>query len=338
MPEAGVLDRLGWTDDLARAFEEARTSRATVPGRIVAHHRGGYDVRTADAEVLATPSGRFRHRNRSLPVTGDWVATVPTTGARVLIDAVLPRRTTIARVAAGSRSRLAPAVHEQVLATNVDVVFVAVSVNLDRIERRVERFRTLVSDPGIETVVLLTKADLAADADVDLARLATVIPGVLVLPTSTISGEGLGDVRAAVAPRRTGVLLGPSGVGKSSIINALVGDEVRHVGEIRSWDSRGRHTTAARELILLPGGGCLLDTPGLREVAAWEGAAAGAVFADVERLAGQCRFRDCAHDNEPGCAVLAAVEAGELAGDRVARYRAMRLAARARGPSAGGTT
>lgn len=284
--------------------------------RVVAHHRGGYVVATPSEERWAELSGRFRHAAHGAadrPVVGDLVH-VRAVEDRLRIEALLDRRTAIRRNAAGSRTE------EQVLAANVDVVFVAVATNLDRFASRVERYVVAAWDSGAEPVVVLTKADLSADVDAIAEEIRLVGLGVPILATSTRAGVGIAEVRGFLEGERTGVLLGPSGVGKSSLVNALLGSDERAVREIRLGDHRGRHTTTSRALLPVPGGGSIIDTPGLRELQLWDDAGVARAFADIDAIGDSCRFGDCAHDAEPGCAIRAALEDGTLDAERYRRY------------------
>jgi ribosome biogenesis GTPase len=228
---------------------------------------------------------------------------------------VLPRRTAIVRRNPGMRTEA------QVLAANVDVGLVVTSANQEFNLRRLERYLAVLWDSGAQPVVVLSKADLADDLDAYLVAAASEAPGVPVLAVSAVDGRGLGDLRAWCAPGRTVVAIGSSGVGKSTLVNALAGRELERVGEIRLDDARGRHTTRRRHLIRLPDGALILDTPGMRELAPWEGDGLAASFADVEALAAGCRFADCRHAGEPGCAVADAIQRGELEAHRFEGYR-----------------
>jgi ribosome biogenesis GTPase len=228
---------------------------------------------------------------------------------------VLPRRTAIIRRNPGMRTEA------QVLAANVDVGLVVTSANQEFNLRRLERYLAVLWDSGAQPVVVLSKADLADDLDAYLVSAAAEAPGVPVLAVSAVDGRGLGALRAWCTPGRTVVAIGSSGVGKSTLVNALAGRELERVGEIRLDDARGRHTTRRRHLIRLPDGALILDTPGMRELAPWEGDGLAASFADVEALAARCRFADCRHDGEPGCAVGDAIRRGELDAARFEGYR-----------------
>jgi ribosome biogenesis GTPase len=346
---SGLVD-LGWDAGWQAAFDmvdaaaSVPSGPALVPARVVAAHRGTWDVATGGTggvlEARATGRLRFDAGPAGLPVAGDWVAVDarPEEGA-ASVHAVLPRRTELRRKAPADHG--APV---QVLAANVDVVLVATSLNRDLNPRRVERFLATAWESGARPVVVLTKIDLARDpveVAIAEAQLEEVAGGVPVVGTSALSGAGLDAVRAFIGPGRTVALVGSSGVGKSTLANALLGEERLVVREIREDDARGRHTTVGRQLVAMPGGaGLLLDTPGLRELGLWDdGTGLDLAFADVAATAESCRFSDCRHDREPGCAVRAAVEEGALGADRFAgwtklareeRYRALEADAGAR--------
>ena len=313
-----TLETLGWDESWAEQFAPHQ-GQGLVPGRVAVQHRGAWDVLTAAGELRADLAGRVVHEAAStaeLPVVGDWVAVSPRPeeGAGT-IQAVLPRRTRFSRKTAWT------AAEEQVLAANLDVVFVATSLNEDLNLRRLERYLTLAWESGAAPVVLLTKADLHPAPEAAVAEVAAVARGVDVHALSARTGEGLDAVRAHLGPGVTAALLGSSGVGKSTLVNRLVGEEVLETREIRD-DGRGRHTTTRRQLVVLPGGGLVIDTPGLREVQLWEAEEGlDEAFEDVAELAAGCRFADCAHEREPGCAVRAALEDGRLAPERWESYR-----------------
>ncbi|HEX2626556.1 MAG TPA: ribosome small subunit-dependent GTPase A [Candidatus Limnocylindrales bacterium] len=324
MDDAATLRSLGWDDRLAALL--AAEAPGLVPGRILAEERGLYSVASADGEHPASPSGRLRFDSEldpsaAWPAVGDWVAMDPLApgangaGEHRLVQRVLPRRTAVVRRAPGDRERTS-----QVLAANVDVVFIVTSVNAEFNVRRLERYMTLAWESGAVPVVLLSKADLAADIEDMRIRAESAAPGVEVIAVSSVTGEGLEAVRAHLGAGRTVVFTGSSGVGKSSIVNALAGAPLLDTGGIREDDARGRHTTTRRQLVRLADG-LLIDTPGLRELGVLDGEGLSNAFEDVEALATACRFSDCSHRSEPGCAIRAAIARGELAADRFAAYQ-----------------
>ena len=308
------LATLGW-DDTWRAAFEPHEREGLVPGRVAVQHRGEYDVLTAEGERRSRITSRLRRESRreELPVVGDWVALDPA-GA---IAAVLPRRTTISRRAAHQPA--SGVSREQVIAANVDVAFVVQALGQELDLRLLERYLALALESGARPVVLLTKADLEPEPDMIAADIGDEVP---VHAVSARTGVGLDAVRETLAEGATGVLLGPSGVGKSTLVNALVGDDARLATADVGADGEGRHTTTRRELVLLPGGGMLVDNPGMREVNLWiaDGDLTDA-FDDIASLALACRFTDCRHETEPGCAVRAALESGELSRERWESYR-----------------
>jgi len=316
------LEQLGWGPSFAEAWASI-ASEGRVPARVVVAHARTLRVRGVVGEHLAEASGRLRHDAlgpEELPAVGDWVALEEEAGGgRPVIHAVLPRRTAFVRRAAGDHSV------QQVLAANVDTVFLVMGLDRDYNPRRIERALVLAWESGAEPVVLLNKADLCADVEARRAETEAAAPGVPVRVIAAKPGEGLEALEPWLQPGRTVALLGSSGVGKSTLVNRLLGEDRQKTRAVRESDQRGRHTTTHRELVILPGGGLLVDTPGLREIQLWaseEGLASA--FGDVETLAPACRFRDCAHDSEPGCAVQAAVASGELSEERLASYRKLR--------------
>ena len=313
------LRELGWSDFFEQAFAPFANDGLSA-ARVGVQHRGAYQVCSEHGELAAEVSGRFRHdaaMPSDFPVVGDWVAMElhPDEGEAV-IQAVLPRRTKFSRTAAGDASE------EQVMAANIDEVFIVAALGDELNLRRVERYLTLAWESGANPAIVLTKADLCGDVAAAVERAQAVAGGVPVLAISSVSGEGVATLRSLLRAGRTAVLLGPSGVGKSTLTNYLCGEELQDVQPVRDSDHKGRHTTTRRELILLASGGCIIDTPGLRELQMWDGEAGlGEAFADIAELAAACRFSDCRHENEPGCAVLEAVESGFLDVARLESHR-----------------
>jgi ribosome biogenesis GTPase / thiamine phosphate phosphatase len=291
-----ALEELGWTDSHTLDFEPHATE-GLVPARVAVQHRGVFVVLSELGELRATAAGRLSHEAAGagdLPAVGDWVAIAPRLEeGSATIQAVLPRRTKFSRKAAWA------AAEEQVVAANVDVVFLLTSLNEDFNLRRMERYLTLAWESGAQPVIVLTKTDLSETVDVRVLEVEAIAFGV--------------PVHA--------ILLGSSGVGKSTLVNTLAGEELLAVKEIRE-DGEGRHTTTHRQLVLLPEGGLVLDTPGMRELQLWESAdGLGETFSDIEELFARCRFNDCAHTSEPGCAVREALEDGTLDLERWASYQ-----------------
>ena len=324
------LSELGWTPDLAANLEPG-----LVPGRVAAAHRGAFDVWTAAEAVRASLPGRALHDGVDVAV-GDWVGLSPKAspakpatpserpraadGGPVgdgLIRAVLPRRSAIVRNTAGL------ATTAQTLAANVDIAFVVSSLGPDLEPRRIERYLVSIWETGASPEIVLTKADRLEDPWALVAEVEAVALGVPVHVVSALSGQGCDALRARLTGATTAVLLGSSGVGKSTLVNRWLGEERMATTETREDDDEGRHTTVHRQLLVLPGGGLVIDSPGLRELQLWDVGTAGldATFSDVEELAADCRFGDCSHEHEPGCAVLGAVESGALPPERLHSWR-----------------
>lgn len=311
----------GWSRGLQRDFAPFE-ARGFAPGRVLVQHRGLYRLVLQDGEADARLAGRFRHdaEEGEHPVVGDWVAVQRGSGdGATLICGLIPRRSAFVRRQAGGRGL-------QVVAANVDVALLTLSLNGDFNLRRLERYLAATYESGAQPVVVLTKADADADLAAAVRDVTAVAGDIPVIPVSALSGEGMKALADQLEPGRTAVLLGSSGVGKSTLVNALAGAALLATGAIRAHDERGRHTTTRRELIRLPSGALILDTPGMRElglVDAGDGlsAAFAAVEVSVEALAADCRFRDCRHAREPGCAVRAALEDGRLPPDRFEAWR-----------------
>ena len=308
------LPELGWNDELAENLEPG-----LAPARVAAVHRGAFDVWTEHGSVRTRLPGRAMHDGLDVGV-GDWVGL-----SDGLIRAVLPRRSAIVRNAAGL------ATTAQTLAANVDVALVVSSLGPDLEPRRIERYLVTIWESGATPEIVLTKADRLDDPWPLVAEVEAVALGVPVHVVSALSGDGCDQLRSRIAPGTTSVLLGSSGVGKSTLVNRWLGDEVMDTRETRADDDEGRHTTTHRQLLVLPGGGVVIDTPGLRELQLWDvgSAALDATFADVEEFAADCRFADCTHVHEPDCAVLAAIESGELPGERFHSWRKLQRELRA---------
>lgn len=311
------LTTLGWDAQRSEEFEQ-HTSAGLVPGRVAVQHRGAWDVLTELGELRVDAAGKLRYDASStaqLPVVGDWVAVAVRSDENGgTIQAVLSRRTKVSRKTAWQ------ATEEQVLVANVDVVFLVTSVNEDLNLRRLERYLTLALESGARPVFILTKADLLDDVAPAVAIVESVAFGVPVLAISSTTGVGIEEVRALLPAGTTGAFIGSSGVGKSTLVNALAGEDLLATQEIRA-DGRGRHTTVRRELIVLPGGGLIVDTPGMRELQLWDAdEGLDEAFEDVTSLFAHCKFSDCRHDKEPGCAVQAALAAGTLSAERWESY------------------
>lgn len=313
-----MIELYGWSDALQQQFHDAST-RGYSPARVTVQQRGRYRLVAECGEVTAEIAGRFAHEAEAgaYPVAGDWVAATlrPDENAGT-IHAVLPRRTAFVRrsVALGDRP--------QVVAANADVALLVSALNGDFNLRRLERYLAAAWDSGAEPVVVLTKADLSSNVAEAQALVEGVAIGVPVLAVSAVTGEGIAEVSALIGKGRTAVLLGSSGAGKSTLVNALAGERLMATASVREHDDRGRHTTTHRELVLLPDGALLLDTPGMRELGLLEADdGVGATFSDIEQIAASCRFSDCSHASEPGCAIRAGLAEGSLDEGRWRSYR-----------------
>src|SRR3954451_21894872 len=312
-----MLEAYGWSDTLRQEFEPL-AERGLTPARVSVQQRGILTLVTAQGEAQATLAGKFVREaaQGEFPVAGDWVGIVLQPDGSAVIHALLPRRTAFIRRAPADSGQT-----EQVVAANADLALLVAALTRDLNLRRLERYLALAWTSGAQPVILLTKADVADDLEALVAEVEAIAFGVPLLVLSVVDGRGLDDLRALLEPGKTAVLLGSSGAGKSTLVNELAGTERMATQETRAADERGRHTTTHRELILLPSGAILLDTPGMRElgvVVSLDGLTDA--FADIEELALQCKFNDCAHDTEPGCAIRAALEAGTLDPERYESY------------------
>jgi ribosome biogenesis GTPase len=312
-----VLENIGYSAEFSNAFENLSIDDA-VPGRVIWQSAYSYRIQCENGEIAAEPTGKVKAAD--LPAVGDWVAVrPPATGEMGTILAILPRKSSFSRNAAGK------AVNEQVVATNIDKVLIVTDLDQDFNLRRIERYITLVYNSGAGPVVVLNKTDLSADVDTAILQTQDVSPGIPVYAVSAEEDKGIEQLVEHLGHGRTVAFLGSSGVGKSTIINRLLGEDRMEVGEVREADGKGRHTTTHRELVALPGGGAVIDTPGMREIQVWgdeEGLADA--FPEIDELAAACHFRNCRHDSEGGCAVREALDSGGLNTARFDSYMKLR--------------
>jgi ribosome biogenesis GTPase / thiamine phosphate phosphatase len=313
----GVLRSLGWDETRVQEFLRFAAG-GLVPGRVSLEHNHVYRVITETGERLAESAGRLKHiaeGRDELPIVGDWVGLrLDPSGDRAQIREILIRRTRVSRKVAG---RLTV---EQVLVANIDTIFVVFAIAPKLKARGIERYLAAARRSGARSVVVLNKTDLSEDVDARVQQAKDVSGDAPVVAMSAQRGVGLDRLQAYLGEGQTVALLGPSGVGKSSIVNRLVGTERLPTGEVRPWDSRGRHTSVHRQLVIRSAGGVIIDTPGIRELQLWDTEGLDDAFGDIGELGEGCRFRDCRHDREPGCAVKAAVDSGLLAAARYENF------------------
>ncbi len=311
--------QLGWNDDFSRHLEPY-LSKNLAPARVISVYRKQLRVISHRGEHWARTGGRLMHSAENLgefPAVGDWVAARIPENGEALVHTILPRKSAFIRKVAGENA--AP----HVLATNIDTVMIVMGLDGDFNVRRLERYLTLTWESRARPVIVLNKQDLATDLDAQVATIRQLAKDTEIRVISALNELDVANLRPLFGPGQTVALLGSSGVGKSTLVNRLAGSAISQVGTVRD-DGRGRHTTTRHELLLLPGGGAIVDTPGLREVQMWDAATGLALaFDDIELLSQACRFTDCQHEAEPGCAVKAALDSGELQADRFEGWRSL---------------
>jgi ribosome biogenesis GTPase len=312
------LEKIGWSEFFEKNFQQY-IELGFSPARITSLHANLYTVRSEFGDLEGKISGKFRFNARSqsdYPAVGDWVAVKGNPDTRTMtIHGLLPRKTAFTRKQVSDTE-------VQIISANIDVIFIVNGLDLDFNIQRLERYIVAASDSGARTVIILNKSDMCKNVDFHLKQIKNLDATIPVHVTSAVEGNGLDAIAEYLTPGITICLVGSSGVGKSTIINALLGQEKQATGEVRSFDSKGRHVTTHRELIFLPNGAMVIDNPGMREMGLWgDEDSLGNLFTDIEELATRCKFRNCAHDTEPGCAIKAAIESGTLELTRLNDYR-----------------
>nr|WP_172373883.1 ribosome small subunit-dependent GTPase A [Sporosarcina jiandibaonis] len=313
-----TLKEYGWNNAHEINWEEINNEKC-VPGRVTLEHKKMYRVITTQGEWLSVCSGSMQYEateRRDFPAVGDWVAVEKMPGEeRGIIHTILPRTSLFSRKVAGMT------IAEQIIAVNIDIVFLVMSMNNDFNARRLERYLVAAYDSGATPVIVLTKKDVCDNPSFYIEEAQSIALGAEIFAVSNVTGEGIDELTALLENNKTAALLGSSGVGKSSLTNAILGSEMMAVQGIREDDDKGRHTTTHRELVKIPTGGILIDTPGMREFQLWDNnESLDSGFKDINDLSNQCKFNDCQHNNEPGCAVQDALSTGELAEDRYSSY------------------
>ncbi|GGE57566.1 ribosome small subunit-dependent GTPase A [Priestia taiwanensis] len=306
---------LGWQS----FFEGQCTDTTYEVGRICLEHKHIYRIMCEDGEYVGELTGKFRHGvhlRSDYPTVGDWVFITKVPGEqKVMIHGLFERKSVFIRRSPGGKAE------EQIVAANVDYVFLVNALNGDFNVRRLERYVLLAFESGATPIIVLTKKDLCDDVEVKIQEVEKVAFGIPVIAVNSLEDDGVAEVRKLLSLGVTVALLGSSGVGKSTLLNALIGEEIQHTSEVREGDDRGKHTTTHRELFILPTGGLVMDTPGMRELQLWDGdSSLSATFSDIDELATLCRFHDCKHETEPGCAVQESIESGQLEHGRLISY------------------
>ena len=313
-----TLNEYGWNNTHEVNWKQINSEKY-VPGRITLEHKKMYRVATTEGEWLSVCSGTMQYEateRKDYPAVGDWVAVEKMPGEeRGIIHTILPRTSLFSRQVAGFT------IAEQIIAVNIDIVFLVMSMNNDFSARRLERYLVATYDSGATPVVVLTKKDVCDNPSFYIEEAQRIALGAEIFGVSNVTGEGIDELAALLKNNKTAALLGSSGVGKSSLMNAICGSEMMAVQDIRKDDDKGRHTTTHRELVKIPEGGILIDTPGMREFQLWDNnESLDSGFQDINDLANKCKFNDCRHSNEPGCAIQDALSTGDLAEDRYSSY------------------